>query len=145
MSYNGNTAEVVSSAEEKKAIIPTVSLPKKEIERLNQFLLLKAGSCTSRKIDSTTILMHTCGSNYNFKEVNIDYEVDRIGFKPNDLVKFPDSEGGGIALFIGVSSDYKEAFFLHEKSPQGLIYWPGLNTVEQFAEKGFAKISISAD
>ena len=142
---NGNIAEVSSAEEKTQVVIPTVSLPKKEIERLNQFLLLKAGSCTSRKIDSTTILMHTCGSNYNFKEVNISYEVDRIGFKPNELVRFPESEGGGIALCIGVSLNYQEVFFLHEKSPQGLIYWPGLNTTKQFAEKGFAKISISAD
>ncbi len=144
MQTPGNIAEVSSAEEKQQVTIPTIFLSKEEVERLSKFLLLKAGCCTSRKINSTTILMNACGSNCNFKEVDIKYDVDKIGFKPNELVQFPEEEGGGIALCVGISLNAKEVYFIHEKHPQGLSYWPGLNTAEQFFQKGFAKIGTSA-
>jgi hypothetical protein len=145
-SQGQNQSGAVSSIEETSGIIPTATLPKEEVERLTNLFLLKAGNCTRRKVNAVTIEMNIYRSQYDFRQVTIKYDVANVGFKPNELVMFPkgDSLMGSIAMCIGTNAEETEVFFIAEKACNGVMFWPGISTAQQFAEAGFARI-VSAE
>ena len=126
----------------KKVITPagiqTKLLPAAEVKRASELLNRKIAACTSRKTAESEYFMKlaSCG----FETVNFEYDFESIGFKPKELLLFPE---GDFAMCAGISQNNGQAkvWFVCEKSCQGIFHFPEINNVESFAKAGFAKVS----